>query len=341
MATIKDVASRAGVSIATVSRVLNNSGPVSVAAAERIREAADKLQYVPHGGARALITAKTNTIGVLLPDLYGEFFSEVIRGIDQTAQRHGFHLLLSGSHGGKPEIDAAMHAMRGRTDGIIAMSPHLAVATLVENLRSPVPVVLLSCPPGDRDHHVISIDNVGGVRAMMAHLLSLGHRRIAMIRGASGNFDADERLRGYREALAEAGIGFDESIVTPGDFTEAAGHRAAMELVGRTPPPTAIFAANDATAVGAMSALREAEYRVPDDVTVVGFDDIPLARYMHPPLASVHVPILELGARAARRLIAALTGEPPPAVRHEQLATRFVARGSCGSPPSPRRRELQ
>ncbi len=335
MATIKDVANRAGVSTATVSRVLNSSGPVSVAAAERIRDAAAKLHYVPHGGARALITAKTSTLGVLLPDLYGEFFSEVIRGIDQTAHQHGYHLLLSGSHTGKPEIESAMRAMRGRTDGIIAMSPHLGGAAVLEHLRPPTPVVLLSCPPADGAYHVISIDNRGGVRAMMAHLLSLGHKRIAMIRGAPGNYDADERLLGYHEALAEAGIGFDESIVAPGDFTEAAGHRAAMDLVRLTPRPTAIFGANDATAVGAMSALRDAGYRVPNDVTVVGFDDIPLARYMHPPLASVHVPILELGARAARRLIAALTGESSPAVRHEQLATRFIARGSCSSPPSP------
>ena len=333
MATIKDVAKRAGVSVATVSRVLNASGPASPEAARRIHEAAAELRYVPHGGARSLITARSHTLGVLLPDLYGEFFSEIIRGIDQTAQQHGYHLLLSGSHNGKPEIEAAMRAMRGRTDGIIAMSPHLDAQTLVENLPPSVPVVLLSCPERDGDHYVISIDSAEGARGMVHHLAELGHRRIAIIRGAAGNYDAAERLTGYRRAIADTGCVADESLEVAGDFTEASGHRATLALLALPERPTAIFCANDSMAIGALSALRDFGIRVPEDLTVVGFDDIPLARYMNPPLSSVHVPILEMGERAARRLIAALAGEDGAAPRHERLPTQLIIRASCDHPP--------
>lgn len=333
MVTIKDVAKRAGVSVATVSRVLNKSGPVSPEAAERIHEAANALHYVPHGGARSLITSKTSTIGVLLPDLYGGFFSEMIRGIDQTAQHHGYHLLLSGSHNRKAEMEAAMRAMRGRTDGVIAMSPHFDAATLVENLPPSLPVILLSCEARDEDYQVIAIDNVGGAEAMVRHLVKLGHRRIAMVMGEKGHFDTAERLQGYRHALVEAGITPDERYEAQGDFSEASGHRAVQELLALPNRPTAIFCTNDSMAIGGLAAVHDAGLRVPEDVTVVGFDDIPLAHYMSPPLSSVHVPVFEMGERAVTRLIAALKGEPVSERRHERLPTRLVVRSSCGAPP--------
>ncbi|MBK6304682.1 MAG: LacI family DNA-binding transcriptional regulator [Gemmatimonadetes bacterium] len=333
MVTIKDVAKRAGVSVATVSRVLNKSGPVSPEAAERIHEAANALHYVPHGGARSLITSKTSTIGVLLPDLYGGFFSEMIRGIDQTAQHHGYHLLLSGSHNRKAEMEAAMRAMRGRTDGVIAMSPHFDAATLVENLPPSLPVILLSCEARDEDYQVIAIDNVGGAEAMVRHLVKLGHRRIAMVMGEKGHFDTAERLQGYRHALVEAGITPDERYEAQGDFSEASGHRAVQELLALPDRPTAIFCANDSMAIGGLAAVHDAGLRVPEDMTVVGFDDIPLAHYMSPPLSSVHVPVFEMGERAVTRLIAALKGEPVSERRHERLPTRLVVRSSCAAPP--------
>lgn len=333
MVTIKDVAKRAGVSVATVSRVLNKSGPVSPEAAERIHEAANALHYVPHGGARSLITSKTSTIGVLLPDLYGGFFSEMIRGIDQTAQHHGYHLLLSGSHNRKAEMEAAMRAMRGRTDGVIAMSPHFDAATLVENLPPSLPVILLSCEARDEDYQVIAIDNLGGAEAMVRHLVKLGHRRIAMVMGEKGHFDTAERLQGYRHALVEAGITPDERYEAQGDFSEASGHRAVQELLALPDRPTAIFCANDSMAIGGLAAVHDAGLRVPEDMTVVGFDDIPLAHYMSPPLSSVHVPVFEMGERAVTRLIAALKGEPVSERRHERLPTRLVVRSSCAAPP--------
>ncbi|MDQ3696798.1 MAG: LacI family transcriptional regulator [Gemmatimonadota bacterium] len=330
--TIKEVARAAGVSVATVSRVLNDSGPVNPDTRSRVQAAAGSLRYIPHGGARSLITSRTNTLGVLLPDLYGEFFSEVIRGIDLTAKRNGYHLLVSCAHDDRSEIEAALRAMRGRVDGLIVMSPDIDAASLVANLPDSQPVVLLNCAATDGAVDSLTIDNVGGARMMVRHLIGHGCRRVAIIGGAERNLDARERLRGYRAALREAGIARDPTLELPGDFTEASGFDAARRLVRLHPRPTAIFAANDSMAIGALSALREAGVRVPEDVAVAGFDDIPIARYMSPPLSSVHVPIAELGEHAMRKLLAALGNRNGHARRQEMLATTLVIRDSCGAP---------
>ena len=331
MATIKDVAREAGVSVATVSRVFNGSGPVSEAARLTVREVAARLCYSPHGVAKSLITSKTSTIGVLLPDLYGEFFSEFIRGCDEASQRNGYHVLVSSSHDGKNEIEAALLAMRGRVDGLIVMSPHLDTPSLVANVPSTLPIVLLNTAIPGVGYDGITIENRRGAHAMVSHLLSLGHRSIAMITGARGNYDAAERLRGYRKAMREAGITVPNEWELPGDFSEGAGYRAIGTLLALTPRPTAVFAANDSMAIGAMSALREAGLRVPDDMAVGGFDDIPLARYMSPPLTSVHVAIAELGTRAVQTVLHAVDHKNGHERRHQRLATTLVVRQSCGA----------
>jgi LacI family transcriptional regulator len=330
VATIKDVAREAGVSVATVSRVFNDSGPVSDETRQRIREAAALLRYVPNGVARSLITSKTHTLGVLLPDLYGEFFSEVIRGMDHAAQRSGYHLIVSSSHDAKQEIEKAILAMRGRVDGLIAMSPHLDAASLIANVPSTLPIVLLNCAlPGD-GYDALTIENRNGAYAMVRHLISLGHRSIAMITGGSGNYDALERLRGYRKAMRDAGIEPPNEWELPGDFSEVSGYRAVATLLALNPRPTALFAANDSMAIGALSALREVGLRVPEDIAVAGFDDIPLARYMSPPLTSVHVDIAELGAQAITTLLHAVVNKNAHLRRHQRLATTLVIRQSCG-----------
>jgi LacI family transcriptional regulator, galactose operon repressor len=331
MATIKDVAQAAGVSVATVSRVYNDYELVREQTALRVREAAIRLGYVPHGGARSLSTNRTHTLGVILPDLYGEFFSEVIRGIDQTAQRNGFHLLISSSHEGRPAVEAALRSMRGRVDGLIVMWPEMDADTAVRNLPAGFPMVLVSAPVGPGAFDVITIANYDGARAMVQHLLGLGHRRIAIIKGAEGNYDAAERLRGYRAALAEGGVTPSPALEAAGDFSESSGFRATGELLAGTPVPTAIFAANDSMAIGALSALREAKRRVPDDVAVAGFDDIPLARFLDPPLSSVHVDISALGERATLRLLEAVREKAAHAHRTETFPTMLVLRRSCGA----------
>jgi LacI family transcriptional regulator len=339
--TIRDVAREAGVSVATVSRVFNDSGPVNDETRRRIREVATRLRYTPDGAARSLIMRRTNTLGVLLPDLYGEFFSEVIRGIDLTAQRSGYHLLVSSSHDHETEIEAAVRAMRGRVDGLIVMSPYLDAQTLALTLPDSSPVVLLNCAVDGTTFDSLSIDNYGGAYAMVEHLIAQGHERIAFIEGAERNFDATERLRGYRASLTDSGVERRAEWEVRGDFTESGGFRAAAAIARLTPRPTAIFAANDSMAIGALSALREAGIGVPQEMAVTGFDDIPIARYMSPPLTSVHVAIGELGERAVRTLLQAIDEKSQHVKQRAVLPTMLVVRESCARPATVRREAIR
>lgn len=330
-ATIRDVAREAGVSASTVSRVLNDSGPVKAATRQRIREVAQRLHFTPDTTARSLSTRRTHTLGVLLPDVYGEFFSEVIRGIDQTAQQHGFHVLISGAHNEPAEVDAAVRAMRGRVDGLLLMAAELDTDMLTRNLPERVPAVLINANHDASQFETINIDNFGGATAMTAHLVRLGHRELRMISGPAGNRDAAERERGFRAALRDAGIAPAEGWIVSGSFTEASGYRAAEQLLAAPVRPTAIFAANDSMAVGALSAARRHGLRVPDDVAVGGFDDIPIAEYVNPPLTTVRVAIAKLGSGAAERLVQCIRAHNRHERRHEIQPTELVIRGSCGA----------
>lgn len=338
MVTIKDVARAAGVSVATVSRVYNSSAPVRQDTRDRVRAVAEQLGYSPHGAARSLITSRTHTLGVLLPDLYGEFFSEVIRGVDGAAQRAGYHLLVSSLRGESHGLEAALRSMRGRVDGLIVMSPDLDAGAAGRSLPSGFPVVLLNGPPSDAAYASLVVANAEGAQAMVAHLAGLGHRRIALVGGAARNYDAEERRRGYRQGLGEAGLPWRPDYEVAGDFSEESGHAAALRLLSLPEPPTAIFAANDCMAIGALSACRDHGRKVPDDVAVAGFDDIPMARYVDPALTSVHVDISALGARATERLLDALRAPANRDLRRETLPTTLVVRRSCGAlTPTPMR----
>ncbi|HET7790614.1 MAG TPA: LacI family DNA-binding transcriptional regulator [Gemmatimonadales bacterium] len=330
MVTIKDVARAARVSVATVSRVHNGSPNVTDSTRRRVRAVATKLGYSPNAAARSLSTRKTLGLGVLLPDLYGEFYSELIRGIDQTAQQRGFHILVASSHNAKQEIAAAIQSLRGRVDGLIVMAPAPGAHRPVRDLPASVPVVLLNCPAPVAGYDSIAVANADGARDVVRHLAGLGHRRIAIIHGPPRNHDAAERARGYREALAEAGITPGPADEVAGDFTDGSGYRAALGLARAAPRPTAVFAANDAMAIGAVSAFREAGMRIPEDVAVAGFDDIPMARYMHPPLTTVRVDISDLGARATARLLDLVANGKQRQKRRELLPAVLVVRESCG-----------
>ncbi|HYD55253.1 MAG TPA: LacI family DNA-binding transcriptional regulator [Gemmatimonadaceae bacterium] len=329
--TIRQVAREAGVSVATVSRVLNASGPVSAETSRRIRDVAARLRYAPNEAARALTRSRTHTIGVLLPDIYGEFFSEVIRGIDQRTRREGYHLLVSGSHDDPAEMEAALSAMRGRVDGLLLMFPDAAAQASLGDLAHDVPFVLINGAARQERASVVAMDNAGGARAVVRHLLALGHTRIATITGAPGNSDAAERLRGYREALRAARVERPAELEVAGDFTEDGGHLAMRRLLELSDRPTAVFAANDSMAIGALGAVREAGLVVPDDVAVVGFDDIPIARYVTPPLSSIRVAIDELGRLAAERLFEALEAGEDHRPTRDVLPAQLIVRGSCGA----------
>jgi LacI family transcriptional regulator, galactose operon repressor len=334
--TIRDVARAASVSVATVSRVLNGKEPVREDTRRRIRAVVERLHYFPHGAARSLITRRTNTLGVLLPDVYGEFFSEVIRGIDSCARQRGYHLLVSGSHSDGTEIEAVLRAARGRVDGWIVMSPELDTRVLKRNLTDGLPAVLLNGVANGDPFDSIRVDNYGGARAMVRHLISLGHRRIAHLAGPVGNRDASERLRGYRDSMRTVSSRPSRELEMAGDFREEAGLAAGRLLLAWKNPPTAVFAANDAMAIGLLSSLQEGRVRVPEDLAVAGFDDIPIARFATPPLSTVRVPIAELGAQATGLLLKALTGPPARVRRHETLPTTLVLRASCGSRVEPK-----
>jgi len=335
-ATIREVARAAGVSVATVSRALNAKGPVRAATVARVRSAAERLDYHPHGAARSLITRQTHTIGVLLPDLHGEFFSEVIRGIDLAARRRGYHLLLSSSHSDPAEVYAALRAMRGRVDGLIVMFPAAPAVSICAHLPHSLPAVLLNTPPDGAPCDVLRVDNHGGAAAMVGHLVEQGHRSIAFLGGPPDNFDAVERRRGFRDALAA--LRLEPAVELEGDFTEESGQRAGRALVARRTRPDAVFAANDAMAIGLLTALRESGVAVPGDIALGGFDDIPLARLVDPPLTSVRVPIAALGQRALERLFVAVGNGHRHAPEHALVATELVVRDSTRDTHLKRRR---
>jgi LacI family transcriptional regulator len=328
--TIKDVAREARVSVASVSRAMNGTPSVTENTRQHILGVAKRLRYMPHGAARSLITRRTNTVGALLPDLFGEFFSELIRGIDLAARSRGLHLLVSSSHGDATEAAAALRAMQGRVDGLLIMSPHVDADFLHDNLPDSLPVVLMNTAMKNTRYSTLNVDNYGGAFAITQHLIAQGHQRIALITGPTNNFDAEQRDKGYRAAMAKGARGL-QSQVAAGDFTEESGYRAGIELLAAKPRPSAVFAANDMMAVGCLFAFTEAGVRVPEDIALAGFDDIPIARYVTPALTTVRVRIADLGRTALERLAIRLenSGDAPSSA--QTLGYEIVVRHTCGA----------
>jgi LacI family transcriptional regulator len=324
--TIRDVARLADVSVASASRALNGLDNVTEATRERVLAAAKSLRYLPHTGARSLSTRRTDTVGLILPDLYGEFFSELIRGVDMAARERGLHLLVSSSHGDADEAATVMRSMRGRVDGLLVMSPHVDATVLADNLDDDLPIVLLNTRVAGVRRPAFQVDNHGGAHAVTRHLVESGRRRIAHVSGPPSNFDSQERRRGYEDALA----GEQASLVVEGDFSEASGRRAARLLVTGSMRPDAIFAANDTTAVGCLLELRELGVKVPDDIALAGFDDIPLARLTEPDLTTARIDIADLGGRALELLAAGVEGEDIERSSETVRPVLVVRRSSAG-----------
>ncbi len=325
--TIRDVAREAQVSVATVSRALNGHSNVAEPVRQTVLEVARRLRYSPHAAARSLSSRSTQTIGVVLPDLHGEFFSELIRGIDAVARSRGRHLLLSSYHGEPDEQAAALRTMRGRVDGLLVMSPYADVpGFLADNLPDTLPAVLINTRQADPLWSSLGIDNHAGALAMTRHLLDLGHRRIAFIGGPDTNHDARERLRGFRDAIAgQAGA---EGVAYPGRFDEASGQSAGRTILQAGTLPDAVFAANDMMALGCLYAFAQAGVRVPDDIALAGFDDIPLARVVHPSLTTMRVSIAALGGKALTRLLLQLESDETLDPDHQVLEPELVVRQS-------------
>lgn len=326
--TIKDVAREASVSVATVSRALNGHENVAEGVRKHVTEIANRLRYQPHAAARSLSSRSTQTIGVVLPDLYGEFFSELIRGIDVVARARRQHLLVSSYHGHPEEQGEALRAMRGRVDGLLVLSPYAdRPGFLTDNLPTSLPAVLINTHLTDATYPVLSIDNFGGATAMMRHLAEAGHQRVAFICGPEDNFDARERLRGYRSALAEY-LPQSTAHELPGDFDESSGYEAGKQILSMMQRPDAVFAANDMMALGCLYAFNEAGVRIPADIALAGFDDIPLARFVHPTLTTMRVSIAELGGLALSRLLLSIESDGDQEPTAQTLVPELIVRES-------------
>lgn len=335
--TIRDVGRAAGVSVATVSRALNGSESVTLETRARVQRVAKELDFVPHAGAQSLSLQRTDTIGVILPDLHGEYFSELIRGLDLGARNCRRNLLLSASHGDISEAIGALRTMRSRVDGLVVMSPFTDGDLLVDAVNGAVPLVLLSTRASAGADAAFGVDNRAGAAAVTRHLLDEGHRPIAFIGGPADNLDAQERLRGFREAHVEARV--KPGPVLRGNFREESGFSAGLLLLQKR-LPDAVFAANDAMALGCLQALREAGVRIPEDVALAGFDDIPLARFLDPPLTTAGVRIAEIGRQAVECCVGLGEGRAT-APTQNLFAPTLVVRASslnrrrAGPPPSP------
>lgn len=334
MVTIREVARAAGVSVATASRALNGLSNVTQKTREKIEAAAVRLDYVPHSGARSLTRRRTDTIGVILPDVYGEFFSEIIRGVDQVVHGAGKHLLLGNMHGSAEETGLAIRAMRGRVDGLLVMPPNSSAETLEGKLARDIPTVLLGARPSEPDMPFVAVDNYAGARLVTEHLIERGARHLVHISGPADNRDAVERERAFRDAVLDR-LGLSAPMVIAGDFREDGGRDAAREFLRRAPRCDAVFAANDLMAVEFMSEMREAGVTIGRELMVAGFDDIPLARYVMPQLTTVHSDILRLGETAGKMVLRMVEGGAPADETGMVIVPTLSIRGSTNGPASP------
>ncbi|HEY9131873.1 MAG TPA: LacI family DNA-binding transcriptional regulator [Dyella sp.] len=324
--TVKEIAAIAKVSVATVSRALQRPEVVSETTRQRIHDVVKRLGYTPNALARNLRTARTRLIVALLPDIANPFFSEVIRGIEQVAHENGYSVLLGETQSSlvREQAYADMVAAR-QADGIITMSHRVPAVPIDGRL----PVVNACEYVKDNKISSVYIDNVAAAGAAVDYLVTLGHRDIAFIAGPSSSPICVDREQGYRLALQRANIAADPALITVGDFSIEAGERAIDLFLAQGQSFSAVFCSNDEMAIGAIRALTSKGLRVPDDVSVVGFDDIRFARYTSPPLTTVAQPKNAIGREAMTMLIELLNdpGVPP---RKRVLSADLVVRGSTG-----------
>ncbi len=329
VATIRDVARVAQVSMSTVSHVINGTRYVAPKTRERVLQAMAELNYSPNRLARSLRNNRTLTLGVLLPNSANPFFAEVLLGIENVCFERGYNIIMgNASDDPQRELEYLQVLLSRQVDGILLISTGAYNESLALLASHETPVVMV-----DRTADIPTVDEIltankqGGLLAT-EYLLGLGHRRIGCITGPSYLTPSAERVEGYAEALEAAGIAVDAALVVNGDFLHESGYRACQQMLALPDPPTAIFACNDLMAVGAICALHEAGLAVPDDVSVVGYDDIPLASYTVPRLTTIAQPAREIGQLAAERLIARLQhNSTPPA--HQRLPVHLVVRDSC------------
>jgi DNA-binding LacI/PurR family transcriptional regulator len=305
--SIKDIARAAGVSHSTVSRSLSDSRLVNPETKARIQQLAQQAGYSPNAGARSLVMGRTRTIGLVVTTIADPFVAEVVQGIESAAYQHDYTVILATS-GADPEREiAAVEMLRSkRVDGVIITSSRIGALYQDDLERVGAPVVLINdhSSRGRQYTFSISVDNRHGGRLATQHLISRGHRRIAHVAGPEGHSSSADRLAGYRQALTEAGLPGDPGLVQAGNGLAASGQRALEALLGQADPPTAVFCYNDMTAIGLLVAARERGLTLPQDLAVVGFDDIPFAAYVCPALTTIAQPKFDMGQRALAMVLA-------------------------------------
>jgi LacI family transcriptional regulator len=322
---IKDVAKHANVSISTVSRVVNELDRVNPETRERVLEVIRELRYQPSAFARGLAIQRTQTLGFVIPILSDPFFLEIVRGVEEAAAAAGHNLLVAS----QPfEHDARRYLQlfdQRRVDSMILVGIKVPPEELERLLAQGFAVAFVQQDGGEGALTFLA-DNYGGARVLAEHLLELGYQRIAYIAGSDYTLDNAERLRGLKDALT--GRRLELFALAQGDYHRGSGSRAMAELIARGPLPEAVFAANDQMAIDAVITIREQGLRVPEDIAVVGFDDVPMAGYVSPALTTVRQPAYEMGYRAAS---AVLDPEKPLAPKRVVLPTQVVVRQSCGN----------
>jgi LacI family transcriptional regulator len=340
--TIKEVAARAGVSPATVSRVIGGTYPVAASTRARVRRAMNDLDYVVNAYARALGASTSNTVAFVVNDVTGPFFAHIARGVEQQASAEGRLCLVCTTHGDPARELAVINLMREqRAEAVVlvggepkAPGYRERMVKLARALDAAGSRLVLCGRPSlgpDVPETVVEYDNEAGAFAMTSYLASLGHERIALVGTIDGLSTSDERVVGYQKALSGRQLPLIPSLVVPGEFSREVGYRATRELIARKEAFTAVFAMTDMVAAGALQALREAGLRVPEDVSVVGYDDIPLALDLYPALTTVHIPHEELGRTGVRL---ALSRAENPGGQRVRMGTHIVVRDSAG--PAPR-----
>lgn len=331
--SIRDVAAAAGVSTATVSRVLSPASsqfPMRQETRERVVQAIKDLGYRPNALARALLHQRTAAIGLVLPDISNPYYPPLVRGVEDVASAHCYRVVLCNTDRDQEKIAAYLDTLvMTRVDGIIVAGGSLTQLSGESDVLRTYQTKLVTVGRHELEHRSVRIDNVAATRTATQHLLDLGHRRIAFLRGPEESSTAADRLAGYRAAMGDTPIA-DEPLRTRG-FDERSGYELTRALLDNTPRPTAFVSANDRMAFGAYAAIADAGLSLPCDVSVVGFDDVPMASFVRPTLTTVAVPTYEIGQTAMRLLLAAFEGDvtTDPVL----LPTRLVVRNST-APPS-------
>lgn len=324
MATIRDVARLAGVSVATVSRVLNKNGYVNKETEQKVMMAIEQLQYEPNAVARGLAGKQTGTIALILPDISNPFFPELARGVEDVAHRHGYTVILCNSDDQGSKERSYIEVLKKKyIDGIIFASSTLEDADISKMRKSNIPLVLLDRAPNKESCSVVRVNNYAGAQMAVRHLLEIGCKRIAHIYGPLEMITARERLAGF-EDLVKAFDWFSPTLMVPGVFSIDGGRKAIETLLAKHPDVDGIFAGNDLMAIGAMKALFSLGKRVPEDVSVIGFDGIGLTEIVEPELTTIAQPIYEMGTLAAATLIQKITGELAENPIHELDVTLMV-----------------